>query len=192
MGSITTWFTFQMGFIPQWNHHPLLRHAYVVMKQKVKYMPAGFHAVTPYLTVRNAAQAIEFYQRAFGARERVRMPTPDGKVGHAELQIADSIIMLGEECPDYGNVSPQTLEGSPVGLALYVENVDTAFERAVDAGATVKEAVSDKFWGDRAGSLTDPYGHKWMLLTHVEDVSPEDMKKRMREAFSMASAGNKT
>ena len=162
------------------------------MKPNAKYIPEGFHAVTPYLTVRNAAKAIEFYQRAFGARERVRMPMPDGKVGHAELQIADSIIMLGEECPEHGNVSPQTLEGSPLGLALYVENVDAIFDRAVKAGATVKEAVSDKFWGDRAGSLTDPFGHKWMVMTHVEDVSPEDMKKRMEEAFSMASAGNKS
>lgn len=161
------------------------------MKTSAKYIPDGFHAVTPYLTVKNAAQAIDFYKRAFGARERVRMPTPDGKVAHAELQIADSILMLGEECPERGNVSPETLEGTPVGLALYVQNVDEAFNRAVDAGASVKEPVSDKFWGDRAGLLSDPFGHKWMLLTHVEDVSPEEMKKRMAQAFSAASAGSK-
>ncbi len=158
------------------------------MKTKTKYIPEGFHAVTPYLTVKNADQAIEFYKRAFSARERVRMAGPDGKVAHAELQIADSIIMLGEECPEHGSVSPQTLEGSPVGLALYVENVDEAFERAVDAGASVKEAVADKFWGDRSGALTDPFGHKWMLLTHIEDVPPQEMKKRMAEAFSMAGS----
>jgi PhnB protein len=161
------------------------------MKTKTKHVPEGSHAVTPYLTVKNAADAIEFYKQAFAARERVRMPTPDGRVGHAELQIADSIIMLGEECPERGGVSPETLEGSPVGLALYVENVDQAFDRAVRAGASVKEPVSDKFWGDRAGSITDPFGHKWMLLTHIEDVSPQEMKKRMEEAFSMASAGHK-
>ena len=161
------------------------------MKSKVKYLPDGFHAVTPYLTVKNAGEAIEFYKRAFGARERVRMPTPDGRVAHAELQIADSIIMLGEECPEHGSVSPETLEGSPVGLALYVEDVDDAFDRAVRAGALVKEPVGDKFWGDRSGSLTDPFGHKWMLLTHVEDVSPEEMKKRMKEAFSRATVGSK-
>src|SRR5215472_5067649 len=104
------------------------------MKTRTKYMPDGFHAMTPYLTVKNAGQAIEFYKRAFGASERVRMPTPDGKVAHAELQIADSIFMLGEECPEHGNVSPETLEGSAVGLALYVEDVDAAFKRAVGAG----------------------------------------------------------
>jgi PhnB protein len=161
------------------------------MRTKLKYTPEGFHAITPYLTVKNGQEAIEFYQRAFGARERVRMPMPDGKVAHAELQIADSIIMLGEECPEHGGLSPETLGGSPVGLALYVENVDDAFERAVGAGASVKEPVEDKFWGDRSGSLVDPFGHKWMLLTHIEDVSPQEMKKRMAEAFSTASAGSK-
>ena len=168
-----------------------LDHVWSVMKTKVNYIPDGFHAITPYLTVKNAGEAIEFYKRAFGARERVRMPMPDGKVAHAELQVADSIIMLGEECPDHGNVSPQTLEGSPVGLALYVNDVDSAFERAVQAGASVKEQVEDKFWGDRSGSVTDPCGHTWMLLTHIEDVPPQEMKKRMAEAFSMASSGSK-
>ena len=161
------------------------------MKSNVKYIPEGFHAVTPYLTVKDPDEAINFYKRAFGARERVRMPTPDGKVAHAELQIADSIIMLGAECPEHGAVSPESLEGSPVGLALYVQNVDEVFNRAVQAGGTVKESVGDKFWGDRSGSLTDPFGHKWMLLTHIEDVSPAEMKKRMAEAFSAAGAGHK-
>ena len=160
------------------------------MKTKVKYIPEGFRAVTPYLTVDDADKAIDFYKRAFGARERMRMPAPDGKVAHAEVQIADSIVMLGPECPEHGNVSPHTLEGSPVGLTLYVENVDDVFDRAIDAGASVKEPVADKFWGDRSGSLTDPFGHKWMLLTHIEDVSPAEMKKRMAEAYSTASAGH--
>jgi len=156
------------------------------MKTKSKFIPDGFHTVTPYLAVNNASDAIEFYKRAFGAKERVRMPMPDGKVGHAELQIGNSIIMLGEECPEHGATSPQTLGGTPVGLALYVEDVDKAFGRAVQAGASVKEPVTDKFWGDRAGSIQDPFGHKWSLLTHVEDVPPDEMEKRMAEAFSMA------
>jgi PhnB protein len=158
------------------------------MKTNTNYIPEGFHAVTPYLTVKDPKEAIAFYNRAFGARERVLMPMPDGKIGHAEIQIADSIIMLGSECPEHGGLSPETLEGSPVGLALYVENVDEVFNRAVSAGATSKEPVENKFWGDRAGSLTDPFGHKWMLLTHIEDVPPDEMKKRMAQAFSMASA----
>jgi PhnB protein len=161
------------------------------MRTNVKSIPDGFHAVTPYLTVKNAADAIEFYKRAFGARERMRIPMPDGKIGHAELQIRDSILMLAEEFPEHGSASPQTLEGSPVSFALYVDNVDEAFERAVDAGASVKEPVSDKFWGDRAGCVIDPFGHRWSLLTHIEDVSPEEMKKRMAEACSVESAGNK-
>lgn len=152
------------------------------MTTQVKSIPDGFHAVTPYLTVKNAAQAIEFYQRAFGARERYRLPMGD-RVGHAELQIGDSIVMLADEFPDFGNLSPQSLNGSPVGFALYVENVDSAFKRAVDAGATVKEAVDNKFWGDRAGTVIDPFGHKWTLLTHVEDVSPDEMKRRMEKMF---------
>jgi PhnB protein len=159
------------------------------MKSNVKPIPDGFSTVTPYLTVRNAAKAIEFYQRAFGAHERYRMAMPDGKVAHAELKIGNSIIMLGDESPDLGNLSPDTLNGSTGGLALYLENVDEVFQRAVQAGATVKEAVSDKFWGDRAGTLVDPFGHKWTLLTHIEDVSPEQMKDRMDNMI--ASMGQK-
>jgi PhnB protein len=158
------------------------------MNPKVKSVPDGFHAVTPYLIVRDAARAIEFYQRAFGAKERVRMPMPDGKVGHAELMIGNSIIMLGDEFPQMGNKSPETLNGTPVGFALYVKNVDEAFARAVQAGATVKEPVDNKFWGDRAGSVIDPFGHKWTLLTHIEDVTPEEMKKRMAKMFAGAAA----
>ena len=158
------------------------------MQTRAKYIPEGFHTVTPYLTVKDPKEAISFYKRAFGARERMLMPMPDGRVAHAEIQIADSIVMLGQECPEHGSTSAQTLGGSPVGLALYVENVDDVFKKAVGAGATSTEPVENKFWGDRAGSITDPFGHKWMLLTHVEDVPPDEMKKRMAEAFSTASA----
>src|SRR5215471_6254622 len=158
------------------------------MQTKAKHIPEGFHAVTPYIIVKDPKEAIGFYKRAFNARERMLMPMPDGRIAHAEIQIADSIIMLGQECPEHGSTSPQTLGGSPVGLALYVENVDDVFKRAVSAGATATEKVENKFWGDRAGSLTDPFGHKWMLLTHVEDVPPDEMKKRMADAFSTASA----
>jgi PhnB protein len=149
-----------------------------------KHIPDGFHTVTPYLTARNAAKAIEFYIRAFGAHERGVLSMPGGKIGHCELMIGNSVIMLADEFPEHGNKSPEAFNGSPVGLALYVENVDEAFERAVKAGATVKEPVSDKFWGDRAGSVTDPFGHKWTLLTHIEDVSFEEMKKRMEKMFA--------
>jgi PhnB protein len=154
------------------------------MTAKAKPIPDGFHSVTPYLTVRNAAQAIEFYKRAFGAQERVRLPGPDGKVAHAEIMIGNSILMLGEECPEMGNQSPESLHGSTVGMAVYVENVDEVFNRAVKAGAAVKEGVSDKFWGDRGGTITDPYGHKWTILTHKEDVAPQEMKKRMEKMFA--------
>ena len=180
-----------MGRLPQWNRATALRDTDSLMRTNARYIPDGFHTITPYLTVNDAERAIEFYKRAFGARERVRMPGPDGKIAHAELQIGDSVIMLGGECPERGAVSPQTLEGSPVGLALYVEDVDKVFNRAVEEGASSKEQVEDKFWGDRAGALTDPFGHKWMLLTHIEDVSPQEMKKRMAEAYSMATAGHK-
>jgi len=158
------------------------------MTTKVKSIPDGYHTVTPYLIAKNAAQAIEFYQRAFGAQERDRLPMPDGRIGHAELLIGNSIVMLADEFPEHGSHSPQTLNGSAVGFALYVENVDQAFQRAVDAGAIVKEALADKFWGDRAGTVVDPFGYKWTLLTHIEDVSLEEMKARMAK---MTGCGEK-
>jgi PhnB protein len=157
------------------------------MATKVKFIPNGFHAVTPYLIVKNAAQAIDFYKRAFGAHERYRL-TMGSRIGHAELQFGNSIVMLADEFPDCGNVSPQTLNGSPVSLALYVENVDQSFKRAVQAGATVKDPVENKFWGDRAGSVIDPFGHKWTLLTHTEDVSPSEMQSRMEHVFAGATS----
>lgn len=148
----------------------------------VKPIPEGYHSVTPYLIVRGAAEAIEFYQRAFGAVELFRMPTPDGKIGHAEIKIGDSPIMLADEHPDMGYKGPQSLGGSPVSIMIYVEDVDTVFNRAVDSGATVKEALQDKFYGDRMGSIIDPFGHIWHVATHTEDVSPEEMEQRMKAA----------
>ncbi len=154
------------------------------MKTDVRPVPDGLHAVTPYLILRHAAQAIEFYQRAFGARERYRLDMPDGRIGHAEITIGDSILMLADEFPESGIQSPQTLNGSPVSFAIYVDNADAAFQRALDAGATVVEPLTNKFYGDRAGRVVDPYGYKWTLTTHVEDVSPEEMKLRLHKLFS--------
>jgi PhnB protein len=148
----------------------------------VKPIPEGYHSVTPYLIVRGAADAIEFYKKAFGAKELFRFPTPDGKIGHAEIKIGDSPIMMADEYPQMGYNSPQSLGGSPVSLMIYVEDVDTVFNQAVAAGATVKEAVSDKFYGDRIGTLTDPFGHVWHISTHKEDVSLEEMEKRAKAA----------
>ncbi len=146
---------------------------------KVKPIPDGFHTLTPYLTVKGAAEAIDFYKRAFGAQERFRFPGPDGKtIGHAEIVIGDSIVMMADEFP-HCNQSPQTLKGSPVGFLIYVEDADAAFKKAVAAGATVKEPLENKFYGERAGSVTDPFGHTWTLMTHIEDVSMEELKKRM-------------
>ena len=153
------------------------------MTPKTKPIPDGYHTVTPYITVRGAAKAIEFYKRAFGAQQRGIMLMPDGRIGHAEIMIGNSIVMMSDEFPEHGGKSPEAFNGSPVGMAIYVDNVDDVFNRAVQAGATVKEAVSDKFWGDRAGSVVDPFGHKWTILTHKEDVSPEEMKKRMAKMF---------
>jgi len=158
------------------------------IRSKTKSIPEGFHTLTPYLTVHNAAQAIDFYKRAFGANERFRLPMFDGKIGHAEMTLGDSIFMLSDECPEHGNEAPHASQGAPVGLALYVHDVDAAFDKAVEAGASVKEPVEDKFWGDRAGTVTDPFGHKWTLLTHVEEVSAEEIKKRMHEACAETAA----
>lgn len=147
-----------------------------------KPIPDGYHTATPYLIIRGAGEAIEFYQKAFGATELFRFPTPDGKIGHAEIKIGDSPIMLADEYPPMGYNSPQSLGGSPVSIMIYVEDVDTIFSQAVAAGATVKEAVSDKFYGDRIGTLTDPFGHVWHVSTHKEDVSMEEMQRRAKAA----------
>jgi PhnB protein len=148
----------------------------------VKPIPEGYHSVTPYLIIEGAREAIEFYKRAFGAKELFRFPGPDGTVGHAEIKIGDSPIMLADAYPAMGYNGPKSLGGSPVSLMIYVENVDTIFNQAVQAGATVKEAVSDKFYGDRIGSLIDPFGHVWHVSTHKEDVSMEEMERRAKAA----------
>jgi PhnB protein len=147
-----------------------------------KSVPEGFHTVTPYMTVRNAARAIEFYKQAFGAVEKGGvMKSPDGKVAHAELQIGDSILMLGDEFPQMGALSPQSTGGAGMGLHIYVEDVDSAFDRAVKAGATVEMPVADMFWGDRYGKLADPFGHKWSIGTHKHDVTMEEMEEAMKQ-----------
>jgi PhnB protein len=148
----------------------------------VKSIPEGYHSVTPYLIISGAGDAIEFYKKAFGAKELFRFPAPDGKIGHAEIKVGDSPIMLADEYPDMGYKGPQSLGGSPVSLMIYVDDVDVVFNRAVDAGATVKEAVTDKFYDDRIGSLVDPFGHVWHVSTHKEDVSIEEMQRRAKAA----------
>ena len=148
----------------------------------VKPIPEAYHTVTPYLIIEGAGEAIEFYKQAFGAKELFRFPAPGGKIGHAELKIGDSPIMLADAYPDMGYNGPKSLGGSPVSLMIYVENVDSVFNQAVQAGATVKEAVSDKFYGDRIGSLVDPFGHVWHVSTHKEDVSLEEMERRAKAA----------
>ena len=148
----------------------------------VKPIPEGYHSVTPYLIVRGGAAAIDFYSKAFGAVELFRFPAPDGKVGHAEIKIGDSPIMLADEYPDMGYHSPLSIGGSAVSLMIYVEDVDSVFNRAVEAGATVKEALQDKFYGDRNGTVVDPFGHIWHIATHKEDVSPDEMERRAKAA----------
>ena len=145
----------------------------------VKPTPDGYHAVTPYIIVKGAAQAIDFYKAAFGATEIMRFPGPGGTVCHAEIKIGDSRIMLGDENPQWGAVGPQTLGGTPFGLCIYVPNVDERFAQAIAAGATAERPVKDQFYGDRSGTLVDPFGHKWTIATHVEDVSLEEMQRRM-------------
>ena len=148
----------------------------------VKSIPEGYHSVTPYLIIGGAADAIEFYKNSFGATELFRFPAPGGKIGHAEIKIGDSPVMLADEHPDMGYKGPQSIGGSPVSLMIYVEDVDTVFNRAVEGGATVKEAVQDKFYGDRVGSLIDPFGHVWHVATHKEDLSIEEMQSRAKAA----------
>ncbi len=156
-----------------------------------KPIPDGYHTITPGLCVRGAVQAIDFYKRAFGAKERMRLITPDGKtVVHAELEIGDSLFMLGEEDPARGTRSAQSLGGTPVNFYLYVEDVDSALKRAVGAGAKTLMPVTDMFWGDRTGGVEDPFGQKWTLATHKEDLTPEEIGKRAR-AFYAQAAGSK-
>ena len=150
-------------------------------------IPEGYHSVTPYLIVTGAASAIEFYKHAFGAKELMRIPHPDGRVGHAELQIGDSRIMLADEFPEMGVRSPMTLGGTPVGIQLYVDDVDAVTTRALAAGAKTLRPVKDQFYGDRSGTLSDPFGHQWTISTHKEDVSLEEMQRRAASAAASAS-----
>jgi PhnB protein len=153
------------------------------MANNVKPVPDGYHTVTPYLIVGDAARDIDFYKKAFGATEIGRMARPDGKVMHAEIQIGDSRIMLADECPEMGARSPQTIGGSPVTIHLYVKDVDALFKQAVAAGAKVTRPVQDQFYGDRSGGVEDPSGHAWYLSTHKEDVTPDELHKRAAAMF---------
>lgn len=144
----------------------------------VKPVPEGYHTATPYLYVKGGVKALDFYKKAFGAKELMRMDGPGGSIGHAEIRIGDSPIMLADESPEMGARSPETYGGSAVGIVLYVPDVDATVKRAVDAGAKLDRAVEDKFYGDRMGSIIDPFGHIWYITTHVEDVSPDEMKRR--------------
>jgi len=155
-----------------------------------KAIPDGYHSATPYLIVKGAKEAIEFYQRAFGAAELFRMADPSGRVGHAEIRIGDSVIMLADEHPDMGYRSPHSLGGSAVSILLYMEDVDAVFARALTAGARTRREVANQFYGDRSGTLEDPFGHVWTVATHVEDVPPEEIERRLAAMKSAASAAS--
>ncbi len=156
-----------------------------------KAIPDGYHSVTPYLIVNGAAAAIAFYKDAFGATELMRMPTPDGKIGHAEIKIGDSAIMLADEYPEMGYKSPQSIGGSAVSLMIYLEDVDSTFARAIDKGARALQPIKNQFYGDRSGTLQDPFGHVWTLATHIEDIPPDELRRRAEE-FSQKAATQKS
>jgi PhnB protein len=149
-----------------------------------KPIPDGYPQVTPYLSVDDASAAIEFYGKVLGATERMRMPAPGGKIGHAELQMGDSVIMLADEAPEMDFRAPKALGGTPVTISVYVEDVDAVFQKAVDAGAKAVRSVENQFYGDRSGQFEDPFGHRWSVATHVEDVPPDEMAKRAAEMMS--------
>ena len=157
------------------------------MPNNVKPIPEGHRTVAPYLAIKNAVGALEFYRNAFGAVESFKLLVPDGRVGHAEIHLGDSLIMLSDEFPEFGGKAPESLGGSPVSIHLYVEDVDTFVMRAVAAGAREVKPVTNQFYGDRSGQLQDPYGHLWWVATHKEDVPPEELEKRVRALFSTAT-----
>ncbi|MEE9522442.1 MAG: VOC family protein [candidate division NC10 bacterium] len=159
------------------------------MAKAAKPIPEGFHSVTPHLIVRNAAQAIDFYTKAFAAQELSRMPGPDGKLLHAEIKIGDSILMLCDEFPHWNTLGPQSLGASAVGIHIYVQDADALFTQAVTAGATVKMPIEDTFWGDRFGKVTDPFGHEWSIATRKRDLTPEELHKGAQDYFSSAAGG---
>jgi PhnB protein len=153
-------------------------------------IPEGYHTLTTYLTMENAAEAIDYYRDVFGAKERIRMEAPDGKIGHAELEIGDSLLMLSDAFPGATSRPPTELGGTTAGAFMYVEDVDAVVKRAVESGATITMEIADQFWGDRFGSITDPFGHSWSIATHVEDVPPEEMAERAKAAMAeMGSSG---
>ncbi len=158
------------------------------MRTKIKPIPKGYHAVTPYLSVKGAAGAIAFYKKAFGAKEVMRMPGPGGTIGHAEIQVGDSRIMLADEFPEMNFRSPRSVGGTPVNIHLYVADVDKVVKKAVAAGAKSLRPVADQFYGDRSGSLEDPFGHVWHIATHIKDIPVKELKKR---AAAMAAAAEK-
>ncbi len=147
----------------------------------VKPIPDGYYTLTSYLKVKGAAEAIEYYKKAFGAKEIVRMAAPDGRLGHAEIRIGDSPLMLADEVPEANILGPESLGNTTVSLLLYVEDADAVFDRAIAAGGKPLRPMTDQFYGDRSGTLTDPFGHQWTVATHKEDVSPEEMDRRMKE-----------
>jgi PhnB protein len=154
----------------------------------VKPIPDGYRTVTPYLAVDDAAEAIDYYTKAFGAKERGRMEAPGGKIGHAELEIGDSLVMLSDPFPQASTRTPKELGGTSASVFLYVEDVDAVVKQAVDAGATITMEVEDQFWGDRFGTIQDPFGHLWSIATHVEDVPPEEMAERAKAAMGAMSS----
>lgn len=151
------------------------------MTNTVKYIPDGYHSITPYLIVKNAAKALDFYKTVFGSKEVMRMADPNGNIKHSEITIGNSKIMLADESPEVNALSPQTVGGSPVLIHLYVENVDKCIQRAVDNGSKLTRPIQDQFYGDRIGCITDPFGHIWGIATHTKDVSPEEMNKHFEE-----------
>ena len=159
------------------------------MSARVKPVPDGYHTITPYLIVNGAAAAIEFYKRAFGATEVMRMPAPDGRIGHAELQLGDCRVMLADEYPQMDCRGPQSVGGTPVFLHMYVDDVDAVVKQAVAAGARVVRPVQDQFYGDRMGTVTDPYGHVWHVSTHKEDLSMDELRARAEKAMAGAPKG---
>jgi PhnB protein len=153
-----------------------------------KPIPEGYHTLTSYLAVDDAAKAIEYYKKAFGAKERVRMAAPDGTIGHAELEIGDSMLMLADPFPQSSTRPPKELSGASASVFMYVEDVDAVVKQAVDAGASITMEVADQFWGDRFGTITDPFGHVWSIATHVEDVPPEEIAERAKAAMAAPSS----
>ena len=153
-----------------------------------KSIPDGYNSVTPYLIINGAVDAIDFYKRAFGATEIMRMSSPNGKIGHAEVRIGDSVIMLADEHPEMGHRSPQSLGGAAVSLLVYVERVDEVFKQAIASGARELQPVKDQFYGDRSGMLQDPFGHTWTIATHIEDIAPDEMRRRAEQFMQKANA----